>query len=226
MKITLHFVRHGETMFNVEDRVQGWADSFLTPQGIEGVKRLGKYWREHKQTFDCVYSSDSGRTLQTARTIVETMGEVLDIVPLSGLREYNFGYYEGREQQTLDDDLLKRALTFSDLVDRPDVLFDTLASLDAEKKAGNPNNWFSETNEKYRNRLLATMDDIMKENLQRNHKNVLVVSHGVSIVYLLYHICPEYWEHAEMNKVANASVSTVEYDNGKYRLLGFGEVKE
>jgi probable phosphoglycerate mutase len=225
MKITLHFVRHGQTVFNFEEKVQGWGDSFLTPEGLEGVKRLGSYWRTHKQRFDRIYSSDSGRTLQTARTIVQQMGVRHDIIPVPGLREYNFGYYEGREELTLEKDLRSKKVSFNDFVLRPETVLNTIAALDEAKKGGETNTWFSETSDGYIARLKGAISHITNESLKLGHKEVLIVSHGISIPFLLYNLCPEYWEDEKMQRLENASVSKAEYHNGKYKLLTFGEVK-
>lgn len=40
-KITFYIARHGQTMMNALDRVQGWCDSPLTHQGIEVARYLG-----------------------------------------------------------------------------------------------------------------------------------------------------------------------------------------
>ncbi len=39
---TLYIVRHGKTMFNTIERVQGWCDTPLTKQGQEGIHYLGR----------------------------------------------------------------------------------------------------------------------------------------------------------------------------------------
>src|SRR5665647_3290263 len=38
VSLTLYLVRHGETVYNVERRLQGWCDSPLTPDGAAGVR--------------------------------------------------------------------------------------------------------------------------------------------------------------------------------------------
>jgi len=225
MKITLHFVRHGQTMFNFEDKVQGWGDSFLTPEGINGVKRLGEYWRVHRQQFDRVYSSDSGRALQTARTIIQQMGMRHDIIPVPGLREYNFGYYEGRDKLTLEKDLLSKKVSFRELTTRPEVVLNTIAALDAAKKGDETNTWASETSEAYIERLVTAINQVTNESLKLGHKEILIVSHGLSIPFLLGVLCPGYWEREKFSKIENASVSTAEYHNGKYNIVTFGAIK-
>ena len=40
MKKTLYLMRHGQTLFNVEHKIQGWCDSPLTEQGIKQAPKL------------------------------------------------------------------------------------------------------------------------------------------------------------------------------------------
>ena len=42
MTVTFYITRHGETQFNVENRVQGWCDSPLTAKGIYDAYKLGQ----------------------------------------------------------------------------------------------------------------------------------------------------------------------------------------
>lgn len=57
----LYMMRHGQTLFNVLKRKQGWCDSPLTELGIEQAKRAGEELRERGITFDHAYSSTSER---------------------------------------------------------------------------------------------------------------------------------------------------------------------
>lgn len=52
---TLYIVRHGKTMFNTIERVQGWCDTPLTKQGQEGIHYLGRGLKN--VDFSFAYSS-------------------------------------------------------------------------------------------------------------------------------------------------------------------------
>ena len=60
----IYLVRHGETVWNVEKRLQGWKDSPLTDNGVRSAKRLAK--RLQGIRLDRVFSSDQTRALITA----------------------------------------------------------------------------------------------------------------------------------------------------------------
>ena len=47
MTTRFYIIRHGETMFNVKGRIQGWCDSPLTDLGVSQAKELGKALKNH-----------------------------------------------------------------------------------------------------------------------------------------------------------------------------------
>ncbi|MEG2254616.1 MAG: histidine phosphatase family protein, partial [Vagococcus sp.] len=68
-ELTLYVVRHGKTMLNTTDRVQGWSDAVLTKEGEEVVSSAGRGLAG--VDFQNAYSSDSGRAVQTAELILK-----------------------------------------------------------------------------------------------------------------------------------------------------------
>jgi probable phosphoglycerate mutase len=94
----LLIVRHGETQWNRESRIQGHADSALTAQGIAQAQALGE--RLARERIDHLYSSDLGRALETARIIAARTGHGVRVEPR--LRERNFGVGEGLTYGELD----------------------------------------------------------------------------------------------------------------------------
>ena len=51
MKKTLYLMRHGQTLFNLQHKIQGWCDSPLTELGIKQAKVVGKWFKDHDITF-------------------------------------------------------------------------------------------------------------------------------------------------------------------------------
>lgn len=70
----LYLMRHGETLFNVEKRIQGWCDSPLTERGREQARAAGRYLRDRGVTFDHLYCSTSERASDTLELVMEGMG--------------------------------------------------------------------------------------------------------------------------------------------------------
>ena len=88
-------VRHGETEWNREHRIQGHADAPLNATGIEQARRLAS--RLVGVRVDAIYSSDVSRTRKTAEIIAEGRG--IGVREFSELRERNYGRWEGVTQE-------------------------------------------------------------------------------------------------------------------------------
>lgn len=61
--VTFYVVRHGQTLFNVMGKVQGWCDTPLTDEGVRAAEALGRGLAD--VDFAAAFSSDSGRAVQT-----------------------------------------------------------------------------------------------------------------------------------------------------------------
>ncbi|WP_048439624.1 histidine phosphatase family protein [Caenimonas sp. SL110] len=85
-------VRHGETSWNVDARIQGQMDIGLNDTGRWQARRVGEALASEE--ISAVYSSDLGRAHQTAQSIAEVAG--IPVVPDEGLRERGFGMFEGK----------------------------------------------------------------------------------------------------------------------------------
>ena len=92
---TLYLMRHGETLFNVLHKIQGWCDSPLTELGIKQAKVAGKWFKDHDITFDHAYSSTSERCCDTLEIII---GQDTPYKRLKQLKERNFGDFEGESE--------------------------------------------------------------------------------------------------------------------------------
>jgi broad specificity phosphatase PhoE len=88
---TLLIVRHGETEWNAEGRIQGHTDIGLSEKGAEQARSLGK--RLADRQIDVAYSSDLKRTSETAKLALGGRDITLNETPR--LREYNKGIFEG-----------------------------------------------------------------------------------------------------------------------------------
>ncbi|WP_157729771.1 histidine phosphatase family protein [Bacterioplanes sanyensis] len=89
-------VRHGQTEWNVNKRLQGWADSPLTPLGVEQAHHVAKRLQELIQGRPAMlHCSPLGRTLTTADIIATRLGEGVEIQVDPRLKEYSFGHWQG-----------------------------------------------------------------------------------------------------------------------------------
>ena len=151
MKKTFYMMRHGQTVFNQRRKIQGWCDSPLTALGIAQAKAASEYFKGIP--FDHLYSSTSERCCDTLEIITQQK----PYTRLKGLKEMNFGIYEG-ESEDLHPDR---------------ETFETFFS-----------QYGGETRSQCRERVVKTCHDIMK---QEDHTCVLAVSHAGACLRFLEH---------------------------------------
>jgi probable phosphoglycerate mutase len=150
---TVYLIRHGETTWNRELRLQGQFDSPLTSDGIRQAESLAR--RLAGMGFDAVYSSDLGRARNTAVIITSHNGSA-SIKYDVRLRERHFGDFQG--------------LTWDEVSERyPD---------DARRElSGNPMNTVPGGESKHQ--VLQRTRDFFNDLVQHHpDHNVLVISHG------------------------------------------------
>jgi broad specificity phosphatase PhoE len=96
--VRILLVRHGETVFNVEGRWQGQANSPLNERGLAQARELGRALAD--DSLAAVYSSDLGRAMQTAREVARPHG--LDVLPDQRLREIDVGQWTGKTRPEIE----------------------------------------------------------------------------------------------------------------------------
>ena len=93
----IFLIRHGETEWNNEGRLQGNSNVLLSPEGIHQAQLLAAHAPFHN--IDAIYSSDLSRAVHTAEILADRFG--LSVIKESGFRETNFGEWEGRKLSEL-----------------------------------------------------------------------------------------------------------------------------
>jgi alpha-ribazole phosphatase/probable phosphoglycerate mutase len=93
-----YLVRHAQTIWNHENRIQGHADPPLSPLGLEQATRLGEYFAA--RSIGALYTSGLTRSVQTAHVIASHTGLTPIIEP--ALAEINLGSWEGLTPEEVD----------------------------------------------------------------------------------------------------------------------------
>lgn len=91
--------RHGETLWNVEGRIQGRSDPELSPRGVEQSLALLELLKN--RSLSTIYTSTLKRSILTAKPISHYFG--LPIHKRSELDEMAFGVFEGKRILDLED---------------------------------------------------------------------------------------------------------------------------
>ncbi len=107
MKVTrIVAVRHGETAWNVDTRIQGQLDIGLNDHGRWQARQVGQALAQ--EPVQAVYASDLQRAWHTAQHIAESTGARMHAEP--GLRERRFGMFEGRTFREIETEWPEHAL--------------------------------------------------------------------------------------------------------------------
>jgi 2,3-bisphosphoglycerate-dependent phosphoglycerate mutase len=185
-------VRHGETQWNVEARVQGHGDSPLTAAGIAQAEAIAL--RLAGDRFDALVSSDLGRALDTARRIAARCGHEIVLEPR--LRERRFGVGEG--------------LTYDDIGwEYPDVFSRTQATDPDFAIPG------GESRRAFHERVTAAFEELAREHAGRR---VAVVTHGGVLAALYRFIHGIAAATPQKVPIANASFNLVACEAGRWSV--------
>ena len=95
----LYLVRHGQTPYNAEHRLQGQLDTRLSELGREQAHALGLKLKAEGARFDALYCSRLERAIMTASIIGSRIGLEPRVVP--GLEEINFGCFQGHTYEEI-----------------------------------------------------------------------------------------------------------------------------
>jgi len=183
-------VRHGQTEYNAQSRLQGWCDSPLTPAGLAGVRATAAHLA--RRPFAAVYVSPAGRAQATAREIIAHHPSAL-VVTDPDLREFGFGDLEARPEAELLERYDPEAMF-------ADVLRGTFAGIPG-----------GETGPEFLERVTSVFTRI-----EATHRggHVLVVSHGLTLRAYLTMLDPR-----PTQPLPNASISTVQVDPDGHRRV-------
>ena len=89
----LILVRHGQSLWNLEDRFTGWVDVPLTEKGEREAALAGE--RLHDTPFEVAYTSTLTRAQETLRIILESAGRQVPIIRDEALNERHYGDLQG-----------------------------------------------------------------------------------------------------------------------------------
>jgi probable phosphoglycerate mutase len=98
-------IRHGETLWNVDSRIQGHLNIGLNDTGRWQAERLGMALKD--EPMAAIYASDLSRAHDTALAVSRHTG--VPVQPEPGLRERSFGEFEGRTFAEIETELPEQA---------------------------------------------------------------------------------------------------------------------
>lgn len=220
-KITIYIARHGKTLMNTLDRVQGWCDSPLTKEGIDVARYLG--YGLSDIPFRTAYCSDLRRTRQTAQIVLGAKGQDnVPIVELAGLKEACFGSFEADfthhmwkcaalylQYDSVEDmfqAILTKKLGYSHIMD----------AIKQQDTMGMAENYAQ-----VEARTQESLKEIARREEPYGEGNILVISHGMSILTMLLGMGGDALFKKPME---NAAVCKVVYQDGVFSVESMSDM--
>ena len=191
-------IRHGETEWNREGRIQGYhADSPLTATGRGQVRALAV--RLARESIDALHSSDMGRTRETAGPI--SAATRLPVIYEKALRERNYGVFEG--------------YSFTGIESAFPAEFEKFRARDPHYAPPD-----GESAAQFRDRIVTALEGIAARVTGR----VAIVTHGgvLGVMYRQAMSIP--LEAKRSYSLANASLNQFRFVDGRWMLDAWGDV--
>ena len=207
--IKLVIVRHGQSIWNLENKFTGWTDVDLSENGIKEAKEAGKILKSKNYKFDIAYTSLLKRAQDTLKYILEELNETnIEIKESYKLNERHYGALQGlnkdETRKKYGDEQVK--LWRRSMFIKPPAL-----SLDDERYPGKDikykdlNKEDLPTTENLQDTINRVIDywntDIKKDLL--NNKNVIIVAHGNSLRGLI-----KYLDNVSDEEIMNIELPT------------------
>ena len=235
--VSFYVVRHGQTLFNVMGKVQGWCDTPLTDEGVRAARALGRGLASTE--FAAAYASDSGRAVTTldelliARATLRGEGRTArGSLPTSALdarcanapfpiahdarlREWCYGDLEGEPGELLHAALTKgfgAELSFEEHNRRLPEVAVVLARADRSGRA--------ERFEAIESRLRGFFHEAGRAAAEAGGGNVLVVTHSFVVRTIVYLVDPRRVNNPV--KIPNASVTELRFNGREFTLGDIG----
>lgn len=195
-------IRHGETAWNAEKRLQGHLDVPLNDTGRRQALALGRALAG--EPLDAIIASDLLRARQTAQEIAAPRGMTVDIEP--GLRERGYGAFEG--------------MLYGEIGARYPEAFAAWKARDMDARFPQGVNR-AETLREFAERAVGTITRIARE---RRYRRVALVTHG-GVLECAYRTARGIgFAHERDFDIFNASVNRVVWNGERIRVAHWGDV--
>ena len=188
------FVRHGETTWNVERRMQGHIDIPLNTTGMGQANRLANALTQNKYSFNAIYSSDLDRALHTANAVANALSLAVQTTPQ--LRERNVGQLQGL--------LLSEAPVLL-----PEIWQSHIArELDHDLGGG-------ESIRAFHQRMQGVLELLLR---QHRGQSILAVSHGGSLDMIYRIVTQQALDAERVAVVPNTSLNWITHDGSVWSI--------
>ena len=207
----LIIVRHGQSLWNLENKFTGWTDVGLSDKGIEEAKNAGILLKELGYTFDLAYTSVLKRANDTLYYILDELNE--RDIPIKYSYKLNERHYGALQGLNKDETKEKYGEEQVKLWRRSANVRPPELTIDDERYPGNDPKYKDLSNEELP--LTENLIDTIKRVTEywqsdiaptiKEGKNVIIVAHGNSLRGLIKYL----------DNLSNDEVTKLEIDTGR-----------
>ena len=206
--LRIFLLRHGQTIFNIQDICQGWNDSPLTEMGLYQPKCTGYGLR--KTEFVKAYSGDTQRQIDTSKQFLSQNKKQIEIIADMHFREMCYGKYQGGSYENLLGPLFKM---HGEEYGGYTQLYKYMNDYEiARQVCLNDETGETEGPERAYLRFKEGLDMIVKD---IKDGNVLISTSSAVISFVITKLFPDY---KQSGLVDNASITIIDYEYGKWIL--------
>jgi len=192
--IKLVLMRHGQSIYNMENRFTGWSDVDLSEQGRVEAKAAGALLKKQHIYPDICFTSWLKRAIHTANLALEVLGwEHIDIKRSYKLNERHYGDWQGREKESVKKEEGEEkffAVRRGYDVAPPPLSEDDERVVWREKKYAKLDHSLfplSESLKDTQKRVVSYFQEVIQKELQQQ-KTVLISAHGNSLRALVMYL--------------------------------------
>jgi 2,3-bisphosphoglycerate-dependent phosphoglycerate mutase len=182
----LILIRHGQSVWNAENRFTGWVDIELSEQGIVEAKRSGTLIKNLNINIDISYTSFLKRAINTLTVILEENNLKLELNTSWEINERHYGSLTGLNKEDtkikIGEDQFKKYRRSWNISPPPMPENDKNQFLFSPLNASIPQNMIplTESLKDTYNRVIPFFESKIKPGLQ-NNKNIIIAAHGNSL---------------------------------------------
>jgi len=182
----LILIRHGQSVWNAENRFTGWVDVDLSDKGVQEAEKSGQLIRELKIRIDVFYTSYLKRAIKTLTTILKINNLDLKFNTAWQLNERHYGALTGLNKEEtkkkIGEEQFKKYRRSWDIAPPPMNSESEYQSLFSPLNSSIPIGMkpFTESLKNTYDRVIPFYENEIKKNLVAN-KNVILSAHGNSL---------------------------------------------
>ena len=214
----LILIRHGQSIWNAENRFTGWVDIDLSEQGIKEAKKSGQLIKDLNIEISISYTSFLKRAIKTLEVILKENNLNLKLNTSWEINERHYGSLTGLNKEEtkikIGEEQFKKYRRSWNISPPPMTKYDKNQSLFSPLNSSIPQDMIplTESLRDTYNRVIPFFDSKIKPSIQ-NNKNIIIAAHGNSLRALC----------KKLFNISDQKINELEIPTGNPLIIEFGQ---